>query len=82
MKLDDDSYEIGNICIIPEYQGRGIGTQVLKDIIRLHDNEDLHIQVFKQNPAYKLYKRLGFVLNDETEFHYRLIKSKKRVLQK
>ena len=24
----DDKYEIGNICIIPEYQGRGIGEYV------------------------------------------------------
>ena len=26
--LEDGSYEIGNICIIPEYQGRGIGTEI------------------------------------------------------
>ena len=82
MKLDDDSYEIGNICIIPEYQGKGIGTQVLKDIMRLHNNENLYIQVFKQNSAYKLYERLGFVLNGETESHYRLIKIKGATLKK
>lgn len=68
--LEDGSYEIGNICIIPEYQGRGIGTQVLKDIMKLHKNQNLHIQYFKQNPVGKLYKRLGFVPDYEKEYHY------------
>ena len=74
--LEDGSYEIGNICIIPEYQGKGIGTQVLKDIMELHKEQDLHIQYFKQNPVGSLYKRLGFEPNGETEFHYQMIKSK------
>ena len=74
--LEDGSYEIGNICIIPEYQGKGIGTQVLKDIMELHQEQDLHIQYFKQNPVGSLYKRLGFEPNGETEFHYQMIKSK------
>ena len=82
MKLNDGGYELGNICIIPEYQGRGIGTQVLKDIMKLHENEDLHMQVFKCNPAYKLYERLGFTLNGETESHYQLIKTKNETLKK
>ena len=81
-KLDDGSYEIGNICIIPEYQRRGIGTQVLKDIMKLHEKEDLHLQVFKNNPAYKLYRKLGFVLDGETEFHYKMIKPKERTFKK
>ena len=72
--LEDGSYEIGNICIIPEFQGRGIGTQVLKDIIELHKDQDLHIQFFKQNPVGKLYERLGFIPSGETEFHYQMIK--------
>lgn len=82
MELEDGSYEIGNICIIPEYQGRGIGTQVLKDIMQLHKQKDLHIQYFKQNPVGKLYKKLGFVPNGETEFHYRMIKPKQTQLKK
>lgn len=76
MELEDGSYEIGNICIIPEYQGKGIGTQVLNDIIKMHSNQDIHIQYFKQNPVGKLYSRLGFIPNGETEFHYQMIKPK------
>ena len=77
-KIDEENYEIGNICIIPEYQGRGIGTQVLKDIMKLHSHQDLHIQYFKQNPVGKLYQKLGFVPNGETEFHYQMYKPKEQ----
>ena len=82
MQLEDGSYEIGNICIIPEYQGRGIGTQVLKDMMELHQEQDLHIQFFKQNPVRSLYERLGFVPDGETEFHYQMFKSKEDVIKK
>ena len=82
LTLEDGSYEIGNICIIPEYQGKGIGTQVLKDIMELHKGQDLHIQYFKQNPVGKLYERLGFQPNGETEFHYQMFKPKEEVLKK
>ena len=76
--LEDGSYEIGNICILPEYQGKGIGTQVLKDIMELHKDQDLHIQFFKQNPVGKLYERLGFIPSGETEFHYQMMKPKEK----
>lgn len=75
--LEDGSYEIGNICIIPEYQGKGIGTKILKDIIEIHKEQDIHIQYFKQNPVGRLYERLGFVQSGETEFHYKMMKKNK-----
>ena len=62
LTLEDGTYEVGNICIIPEYQGRGIGTQVLKDILELHKEQDIHIQYFKINPVGKLYEKLGFII--------------------
>ncbi len=77
LTLEDGSYEIGNICILPEYQGQGIGTQVLKDIIELHNIQDIHIQYFKQNPVGKLYEKLGFTPNGETEYHYQMILNQK-----
>ena len=41
--LEDGSYEIGNICILPEYQGKGIGTHVLKDILQEHKQQGCYI---------------------------------------
>lgn len=82
LTLDDGSYEIGNICIIPDYQGKGIGTKVLKDIMELHKEQDLHIQYFKQNPVGSLYERLGFIPNGETDYHYQMIKPAEKHLKK
>ena len=74
--LDNGNYEIGNICIIPEYQGKGIGTKILKDKLEEYKDRNIEIQCFKNNPVYKLYKKLGFVDSGETDFHYRMIKKK------
>ena len=74
--LENRKYEIGNICILPEYQGKGIGTQILKDILEINKDKNIHIQYFKQNPVGNLYARLGFAPNGETDYHYQMIKRK------
>ena len=75
-QLEDGSYEVGNICIKPEFQGQGFGTMILKEKLEEHKEQDIKIQFFKQNPVGKLYERLGFVPNGETQFHYQMIKPK------
>lgn len=74
--LKNGNYEIGNICIIPKYQGQGIGTKILKGIIDDNKNKNIEIQYFKQNPVGRLYERLGFIHNGETKYHYQMIKNK------
>lgn len=75
--LKTGDYEIGNICITPKYQGKGIGTQILKDILEINEDKNIHIQYFKQNPVGNLYTRLGFEPNGETDYHYQMIKRRK-----
>lgn len=74
--LKSGNYEVGNICIIPVYQGQGIGSGILKDILDRYSDADIEIQFFKQNPVGNLYKRLGFEKSGETQFHYQMIKPK------
>ena len=74
--LENGNYEVGNICIISEYQGKGIGSKILKDILEENKDKDIEIQYFKQNPVGRLYERLGFVSSGETQFHYQMIKVK------
>ena len=74
--LSNGNYEIGNICIIPQYQNMGIGSNILKAKLEENKDKNIEIQYFKQNPVGKLYKRLGFTPNGETEYHYRMIKTK------
>ena len=76
--LENGNYEVGNICIIPEYQGKGFGSKIIKDILDENKDKDIEIQYFKQNPVGKLYERFGFVPNGETEFHYKMIKRRNK----
>lgn len=80
--LKNGNYEIGNICIIPEYQGKGIGTNILKYMLEKYCDTNIEIQYFKQNPVGNLYERLGFEKSGETDFHYQMIKSKSTKLTK
>jgi len=67
--------EIENICILKKYQGLGIGTKVLNDILDI--KKDIVLQYFKCNPVGKLYKRLGFIPNGENDNHYKMIRKVK-----
>lgn len=76
---EDRRYEIGNICILPEYQNQGIGTTILQDIMAEHADKEIHLQYFKQNPVGRLYERLGFERVGETPYHYQMRKSKEDI---
>jgi RimJ/RimL family protein N-acetyltransferase len=52
------------IIVSPEFRGRGIGTDLLRNLFNLARTrfkiEVLHLQVYEGNPAIKLYERFGF----------------------
>ncbi len=74
---DNNTFEIGNICVKPEYQNKGIGKAVLNEILFEHKGQDIKLQVFKINEnAIRLYKKMEFEKEDETETHYIMIKKK------
>lgn len=52
---------IYQIQILPEYQGRGLGARVLKDLMTKTDSEKVCLTVLKDNPAFRLYKSLEAV---------------------
>ena len=69
--------EIENICIKPEYQNKGIGTAILKEIIFENKGKNIKLQAFKINErAIKLYERIGFKKIYESKTHYIMVKSK------
>ena len=75
--LSKEEMEIGNICIVPEFQGQGIGTDILKKLITENRDKDILLQYFKQNPVGKLYSRLGFEFLEEKPYHIKLILRRK-----
>ena len=59
---DTTTWTIEQFQIVPAHQGRGLGGTVLRALIAeaRHANALLHLSVLKQNPAARLYARMGF----------------------
>ncbi len=62
---------LAEIQINYHYQNRGIGTSLIRSIIRQAraDNKKLWLKVLQGNPAERLYKRLGFIILSESSTH-------------
>jgi ribosomal protein S18 acetylase RimI-like enzyme len=59
---DSRSLTILDISVIPSLQGRGIGTDCMHRVLRRAREArlDVELQVVTDNPARRLYERLGF----------------------
>ena len=70
-----DTLKVNQIFVLPEYQGRGIGSACMTCII---DNANLEgksvvLQVLKVNTrGIALYQRLGFTIVDEDSIYFRM----------
>ncbi|MHA1112544.1 MAG: GNAT family N-acetyltransferase [Promethearchaeota archaeon] len=65
--------KIHNIEILPGFQNKGIGAQLLQSIIHraTEKTKNITLQVFKTNPkAKKFYQRLGFKIETENATHF------------
>lgn len=51
-ELEEDLWIDNYLNYLPR-RWKGLGTRILKEVIELHKNQDLHILYFKQNPADK-----------------------------
>ena len=65
---------INEISILRKYQNRGIGRKILEKQLKENQKNGIRtiLQVFKDNPAKKLYEQLGFKVYGETETHYQM----------
>lgn len=77
----EGTYEIENICLSPKYRNKGIGTQLLTVIIETCTYPMIKLQVFKDNPAISLFRRLGFQVAGESEIHYQMQLLKRQIPQ-
>ncbi|HXT14442.1 MAG TPA: GNAT family N-acetyltransferase [Gemmatimonadaceae bacterium] len=62
---------IVDIALLPEFRGRGLGERMLRDLFAEADRAGkiVSIHVEHQNPARRLYDRLGFVAVEDGEEH-------------
>ena len=72
---EDALHFVRMIFLLPEFQGLGIGSRLLRDEIgRVQESgKQLHLKVIKINPAKNLYERLGFsvIEQDNATYHMR-----------
>lgn len=68
---ENDIYVIGLIMINPDYQNKGIAAKIINEYIDItkKENKKIIIKTYKNNPARKLYGRLGFNLYNEDDTH-------------
>ena len=69
---EEGSWDLCNICLLPEYRGKGIGGALLRELIAGCGHRVVKLQVFQNNPAIHLYRRLGFQVTEEAEGHYQM----------
>ena len=70
--IDNDTPFL-DISLLPEYRGLGIGTRLLNDLLLLlqeHGYLRASLSVQKENPALRLYQRMGFHIVAERETEY------------
>ena len=73
----DDGILLDEIYLEEEYRNKGIGTDIIKNVIS--NNDIIYLWVYKENlKAVSLYKKLGFNVIEATESRYymRYIKEK------
>jgi ribosomal protein S18 acetylase RimI-like enzyme len=56
-----------DIAFLPEHRGKGLGAALLRDLMdeAAAEGKDVSIHVEKFNPAMRLYRRLGFVTEED-----------------
>ena len=71
----DGGISLDEIYLEEEYRNKGIGTNIIKEVIS--NNDIIYLWVYKENiQAISLYKKIGFNFIEETESRYYMKYSK------
>ena len=72
----EDHYHLGEFYLLPEHQGKGVGSALLRMMLARADADGVPatLEVIKINPARSLYERHGFRVCGETATHYRMMR--------
>ncbi len=71
----EDAIDVMELAILPEWQGKGIGSDLLKTVIEKGKSLGVssRLNVMKTNDgAKRLYERLGFEVFDMTATHFKM----------
>jgi ribosomal protein S18 acetylase RimI-like enzyme len=77
LRVDDrgDEVFLASVELVPEIQRRGVGGEIVRSVLTdaAERNIPVRLQVLRQNPARRLYERLGFRLVGETATHVEMV---------
>ena len=62
----DGSRELASMAVVPERQGEGIGSAVIRELLALHGHEVLHLTCLTKRRGY--YERFGFHRLERAEY--------------
>ncbi|WP_217638609.1 GNAT family N-acetyltransferase [Nitrosospira multiformis] len=65
---------VANFQLSPAWQNRGIGTKLLNRLLATHSRDSIQLTTFKDNPAKRLYERMGFVVVEKNGMTVRMEK--------
>ena len=73
LQADEKELRLMEVTLLPEWRNRGIGTQLMRCLTDWSESTGrpitLHVEPF--NPAYRLYRRLGFeTIEDRGVYHF------------
>jgi len=76
--IDDATPEL-SIAVLPDYRGNGVGTQLMTRLLEEAGNkyEAISLSVSEENPAMRLYRRLGFEIDSKDGTSVRMKKELK-----
>lgn len=70
-----DGMLIDEIYLLEAYRGKGIGTNIINDIIKTHNR--IYLWVYQSNiRAVNLYKKIGFKIIETTTSRYKMLYQK------
>lgn len=74
--IDEHTPEL-TVAVLPEYRGRGIGSQLLRALFTITDCSyaQISLSVQSANTAYRLYTRFGFVVVADQDDTYTMVRS-------
>lgn len=64
VKTSSEFIYIDNMQLSPRLQRRGLGTKILTHQLTKHSGKRILLTTFDDNPAKKLYERLGFTVTE------------------
>jgi ribosomal protein S18 acetylase RimI-like enzyme len=73
---NDADWELYQVQVAAKFQGKGIGSKILMEVLRSAKQMGAHVRlnVLKNNPAKRLYERLGFRVDREDLYFYGMSK--------